>query len=167
MKRSLNKLLLGAGLAATAFVLAVAWLFLLRADALRSASVSAPTASADFANDIASEATQAVEVELPSFVYNSALSLQAYKLALSQPEILSPIPCYCDCGRASQHKNLKDCFFKDGGELNDHASNCDVCQDEIIDVNRWRAEGKSQREIRDSIDAKYRDYGEPTDTPFE
>ncbi|MBI2954637.1 MAG: hypothetical protein HYY30_10010 [Chloroflexi bacterium] len=110
-------------------------------------------------------AVEEPSTEFPDFVYNSATSLAAYRLAPRLSTVLSSMPCYCNCGRASGHKNLKDCFFREDGTFNDHASNCDVCQDEAMDVDRWQKEGKSLREIRDAIDAKYRDYGRPTDTP--
>ncbi|MCL5960581.1 MAG: PCYCGC domain-containing protein [Chloroflexi bacterium] len=110
-------------------------------------------------------ATDQPSAEFPDFVYNSATSLAAYRLAPRLAGLLPSLPCYCNCGRASGHKNLKDCFFKEDGTFNDHASNCDVCQDEVMDVDKWQKEGKSIREIRAAIDEKYRDYGQPTDTP--
>ncbi len=165
----MNKLFIRAGGIIIILVIGGIGLFLFRPETSQRATVSGANTLGNSANGaVVPETTpQDPQKELPSFVYNSALSLQAYKLALSQPEILSPMPCYCDCGRASGHKSLRDCFFKSGEELNDHASNCDVCQDEITDLHRWRTEGKSLREIRGLIDAKYRDFGEPTDTPFE
>ncbi len=105
-----------------------------------------------------------VAKEFPDFVYNSATSLAAFQLAPQLVDVLSRIPCYCNCGRASGHKSLKDCFYKEDGSFNDHASNCDVCQDEIQDIAKWQKEGKSLREIRTAIDEKYREYGKPTDT---
>ncbi len=103
--------------------------------------------------------------EFPAFVYNSALALKAYKLAVKQKDVLASIPCYCDCGRASKHTSLKDCYYKSDGTFNDHASNCDVCEQEIIDVDQWRDQGIGLKEVRTMIDEKYRDWGEPTNTP--
>lgn len=103
--------------------------------------------------------------EFPDFFYNSATSLEAYRLAPRLVDLLPSLPCYCNCGKASGHKSLKDCFFKEDGSFNDHASNCDVCQDEVMDINQWQKEGKSLREIRAAIDEKYQGYGHPTDTP--
>lgn len=114
------------------------------------------------------EATMAIDepsAEFPDFVYSSATSLASYKLAPRLAGLLPSLPCYCNCGRASGHESLKDCFFKEDGAFNDHGSNCDVCQDEVMDVDRWQKEGKSIREIRAAIDEKYREYGQPTDTP--
>ncbi|MBI3912692.1 MAG: hypothetical protein HY327_00640 [Chloroflexi bacterium] len=100
----------------------------------------------------------------PTFVYDSALSLQAYRLAVQMPAMLFKLPCYCDCGRASGHKSLHDCFFKADGSFNDHASGCEVCGREMVDAAQWAREGKSIQQIRALIDGKYAPYGNPTDT---
>ncbi len=100
----------------------------------------------------------------PTFVYDSALSLKAYRLASRMPEMLDKLPCYCDCGRASGHKSLHDCFFKADGTYNDHASGCQVCGLEMVDAAQWVREGKSLKQIRSMIDAKYAPYGMPTNT---
>ena len=103
--------------------------------------------------------------EFPSFVYNSARVLQAYRTAVQIPEVLVLMPCYCNCGEAHGHKNLKDCFFKEDGSLNDHGAFCDICVMEVADIAKWQEEGHSLSEIRGLIDEKYSRYGEPTDTP--
>ncbi len=103
--------------------------------------------------------------EFPAFVYNSARVLQAYETAVQIPEVLSLMPCYCGCGEAHDHKNLKDCFFKEDGSLNDHGAFCEVCDMEVADIAKWQGEGYSLEQIRGLIDAKYPSYGEPTDTP--
>lgn len=103
--------------------------------------------------------------EFPSFVYNSARVLQAYETAVQIPEVLPFIPCYCGCGEAHGHQNLKDCFFREDGSLNDHGAFCEVCDLEVIDVAAWQAEGFSLEQIRRLIDEKYALYGESTETP--
>ncbi len=100
----------------------------------------------------------------PTFVYDSALSLKAYRLATRMPEMLDRLPCYCDCGRASGHKSLHDCFFKGDGSYNDHASACEVCDLEMVDAAQWAKEGKTLKQIRSMIDAKYAPYGTSTNT---
>ncbi len=90
--------------------------------------------------------------------------LQAYETAVRIPELLPLIPCYCGCGEAHGHQNLKDCFFREDGSLNDHGAFCEVCDLEVIDVAAWQAEGFTAEEIRGLIDEKYLPYGEPTDT---
>ncbi len=104
-------------------------------------------------------------VLLPSYAYNSSDTLSAYKVAISAPEALSVVPCYCGCGRSQGHDNLKDCFLQPNGSYTDHASNCHLCVAEALDVGKWHAEGVSLKEIRSRIDQKYSDYGTPTNTP--
>jgi hypothetical protein len=36
---------------------------------------------------------------------------EAYQFALSNPYVLTKIPCYCGC--ASIHKNVKECFVRE------------------------------------------------------
>lgn len=100
----------------------------------------------------------------PTFVYDSALSLRAYRLATRNPEMLTKLPCYCDCGRASGHTSLNSCFFRTDGSYNDHASGCEVCGLETVDAAQWAKEGKSLKQIRTMIDTKYSPYGTPTNT---
>ena len=102
--------------------------------------------------------------EFPSFVYNSARVLQAYETAVQIPEVLPLMPCYCGCGEAHDHQNLKDCFFREDGSLNDHGAFCEVCDMEVADIAEWQREGYSLEQIRELIDEKYPRYGEPTDT---
>jgi len=107
--------------------------------------------------------------KFPSFVYASAVSLEAYRIAVAMPEVLAVLPCYCGCAKPlagqAPHKNLKECFIAPDGSFNEHAAGCDLCGKEAVDAARWRKEGQSLREIRAAIDRKYREYGEPTDTP--
>lgn len=124
-----------------------------------SSGQSVPSAS-----ETPAPANTAPEREFPAFAYNSAEVLLAYQTAVQIPEVLLLIPCYCGCGEAHDHKNLKDCFFKADGSLNDHAAFCEICDMEVADVAKWQAEGYSLEQIRGFIDVKYRDWGEPTDT---
>jgi hypothetical protein len=64
------------------------------------------------------------------------------------------------------HKTLRDCFLEGENGFEEHASYCDICVNEALDVYTWQMEGMSLEEIRSRIDAKYSRYGEPTDTPL-
>lgn len=105
------------------------------------------------------------DVQFPDWVYSSSLSLDSYKAAIDLGDSLRYLPCYCGCGEASQHTSLHDCFFKKDGTFDDHASACDVCSQEAMDALAWQKGGSSLKDIRKQIDAKYKDYGTPTDTP--
>ena len=104
--------------------------------------------------------------EFPSFVYNSAQTLQAYRTAVQIPEVLPLMPCYCNCGEAHGHTSLQDCFFNEDGSFNDHGAFCEICDMEVLDISRWQSEGYSTEEIRRLIDTEYPSWGEPTNTPF-
>ena len=109
---------------------------------------------------------QETGTDFPAFVYKSAESLQGYRLAVANADMLKALPCYCGCVRSTPpHKHLYDCFINDDGTYDDHASSCDVCVRETKDAVQWQKEGKSLNQIRDLIDQKYQETGDPTDTP--
>ena len=111
--------------------------------------------------------TNAAPGDLPDFVYTSADSVAAYRLALEQGDLLAQMPCYCGCVNLPQdaHRRLLDCFVDEDGSLDSHASACTICQDIALDAVRWQDEGLSVAEIRSRIDEKYGAYGPTTDTP--
>src|SRR3990172_12739596 len=105
---------------------------------------------------------------LPSFAYNSRESLEGYRFAAANQELLSQLPCYCGCVNLSggqSHKSLKNCYIKEDGTFDDHASSCDLCNKIALDVKAWQKSGLSVKEIRAQVDQKYEEYGKPTDTP--
>jgi len=108
---------------------------------------------------------------LPSFLDNKPDILrQAYEIAAENAELLEWIPCYCGCGRSAGHKNNKNCFVKeiqgDGSVVwDDHGTRCNVCVETAVISAKLKAEGKSDLEIRQLIDEKYKTgYAKPTDT---
>ncbi|MDO8690697.1 MAG: PCYCGC motif-containing (lipo)protein [Dehalococcoidia bacterium] len=105
---------------------------------------------------------------LPSFAYNSKNSLEGYKFAAANQALVSQIPCYCGCANlpgGQAHKSLKNCYLKDSGAFDDHASACDLCNSIALDVKAWQGQGVAVKDIRTRIDDKYAGYGQPTDTP--
>jgi hypothetical protein len=103
--------------------------------------------------------------KLPSFAYNSAQTLEGYRIATKIPHVLELIPCYCGCGKQSGHRHLKDCFIKADGTFDEHGSGCDLCDREAIDVKKWFDQNVPIEEIRARIDEKYEKFGPPTKTP--
>jgi hypothetical protein len=63
------------------------------------------------------------------------------------------------------HTSLRDCFLKQEGGFEPHASGCEVCVDEAIAAQRLLVEGRSAAEIRRVIDATFGSRGKPTITP--
>lgn len=87
-----------------------------------------------------------------------------YHFVESQPELVARIPCYCGC-YSFGHANLLDCYLRPDGGYEQHASGCGICGMEADDIERMLAEGQDPSAIRTAIDAQYRSYGKPTNTP--
>jgi hypothetical protein len=114
-------------------------------------------------NTLISELADSAE-GLPDYATGSPRTKAAYAVALEIPEALEAIPCYCSCG-AIGHKSLKECYLSPEGGFEEHASFCDICVNEALDVYTWQHEGVPLSEIRSRIDEKYSRFGAPTDTP--
>ncbi len=70
---------------------------------------------------------------------------RAYEIAREHPELMDKIWCYCGCVRNSGHRSLKTCF------INRHASYCEVCIREAIEVKRLYEKGYTLDRIRKAI----------------
>ena len=116
------------------------------------------------------EETESAAV-LPSFLDNQTdLIRAAYQIAGQAPEVLEWIPCYCGCGESAGHKSNMNCFIqevKEDGKIvwDDHGTRCNVCIEIAVNSVKMHKEGKSMKEIRQTIDDTYKDgYATPTDT---
>ncbi len=93
-----------------------------------------------------------------------------YAYAVSHPEVLSHIPCYCGCGDRDGHLSVLDCFVAGRDLFNrprfdDHGVGCHICLAVVQDAERHIAAGKTLAETRDEIDAFYAPYARyATDT---
>jgi hypothetical protein len=116
--------------------------------------------------------TSASVMEMPDFVASAAPDVQlAYEFALQRPDVMMWIPCYCGCGGHSGHRNARDCFVKNTSSgssviFEEHGSGCDVCVDIALMARTMTLQGRPLREVRDAVDAKYKDVGPATDTPL-
>lgn len=105
----------------------------------------------------------------PDFVRADMRTEEAYAFALSAPDALQWIPCYCGCGAMGHTSNL-DCFFKrtmaglSSLDFEEHASFCKVCVDEALIVKQMLADGHSMREIRTAIDGQFGNLAPGTST---
>ena len=93
---------------------------------------------------------------------------QSYQFAVSNPDILTQIPCYCGCG-AMGHTSNYACYIsgadEDGNTLFDtHALGCSICVDITQDTMRMLQQGQSVVEIRTYVDQTYAQYG-PSNMP--
>lgn len=116
-------------------------------------------------------ASNSQAMNMPDFVQNAPARVkEAYAYAVSNPDDLDAVPCYCGCGKMGHKSNLS-CFIQSGSKdaqpvYEPHASGCGLCVDIAQDVKRLRAEGKTRSEVRAYIDATYSSYGPGTDTPL-
>ncbi len=99
-------------------------------------------------------------VNLPSYAKTSPLIEQAYKFAFSNPDALNGVKCYCGCmqhlhdGRIHK-RGLLDCFMKEDGSAEKHASQCDMCIKDALQVKQMTEQGINKDAIKQTIDAKY------------
>lgn len=94
----------------------------------------------------------------------------AYSFALTRPDVLQWLPCYCGCGGMGHRSNL-DCFFKQrevAGEFTyeEHASYCDICVKTANMAQQMLLDGKTMLEIRTAVDATFGGGAPGTDTPL-
>ena len=90
----------------------------------------------------------------------------AYQFAISYPEALENVECYCGCGAVGHTSNLS-CYvssFDAAGApvMDDHAMGCSICVDITQDVMRMTAEDRAPAKIREEIIAAYSKFGPPT-----
>lgn len=111
----------------------------------------------------------APESILPDVIVNYAepRTIEAYRFAAANPELLTHQPCYCGCNMI--HESNEACFIQDIAEdgtitFDMHAISCGVCVDIALDVKLMTEEGHSQLEIRNYIDDAYSEVGPSTDT---
>jgi len=153
--------------------------------ACSSSSTSEETASKEKTNAIEKEHQQhsehvsgdireetASNEVLPKFLKDKPEEMQTiYANAAQNKELLENIPCYCGCGESAGHKNNYDCFIlenkKDGKVVwDDHGTKCGVCLEIAAQSVSDLESGKSIKQIRQSIDEKYKSgYAKPTPTP--
>ena len=93
---------------------------------------------------------------------------EAYEFAVTNPDALKNVPCYCGCVGMG-HKSNYMCYIKDhnpdGSVVFDHhALGCQICVDISQDVMRLTRQNKSATEIRSYIVDKYQDAGPSTGT---
>ncbi len=94
-----------------------------------------------------------------------AQTVAHYRFVEANQELVEQLPCYCGCGELLNHRSLRDCFVRDGGEYDAHAAGCGVCLLETEDAERLLADGQTPVVIRAAIDERYGGLGTSTDTP--
>lgn len=113
---------------------------------------------------------EASTIKLPKYFDTAPPEVrEAYEFALSGPDVLQHMACYCGC-KSVGHKSNKSCFINRVNEdgsivLDEHGVMCHICLDVALTTKHLMAQGKSLREIRKILDERY--AGKPsTDTPY-
>ncbi len=102
--------------------------------------------------------------QMPAEVQKApAIVRQAYQFAVSNPDALKNVPCYCGCG-AVGHTSNYSCYIKEkkpSGEIvfDQHALGCSICVDITQSVMKMTSAGKPPQEIRAAIDRTFSQYG--------
>ncbi|MGM9925132.1 MAG: PCYCGC motif-containing (lipo)protein [Bacillus sp. (in: firmicutes)] len=124
------------------------------------------------ANGDLQEETKSIDI-LPAFLKEKPEEMSTvYSAAAKHKDLLESMPCYCGCGDSAGHKNNYDCFVfqnKEDGSIiwDDHGTRCKVCLEIAAESVVQYNNGKSVKEVRDYIDAKYeKGYAKPTPTPM-
>jgi hypothetical protein len=94
----------------------------------------------------------------------------AYAYALSRPDVIQWLPCYCGCTGMGHRSNL-DCFFQrrevEGNyAFEEHASYCDICVETANMASAMLREGSTMVQIRAAVDATFGDRAPGTETPL-
>ena len=113
-----------------------------RASAASATSTTVPAA-------VAADASRPNAVLDPA-TFTDPATRAAYAAAAKYAHVLEGIYCYCHCKENIGHRALVQCYESD------HASRCDICQNEAIVAARMTAEGRSVAEIQAAIDAYYK-----------
>lgn len=95
--------------------------------------------------------------KFPKYVYTSDAVETGYRIAVKEPELLRPIPCYCFCDEMG-HKNLLHCFLKKGKErkYDDHAVTCNICYGQAMLAFLWKHKaGANEAEILGGMNRKF------------
>ncbi len=123
------------------------------------------------AGDIREET--AAKEQLPTFLNEFQPQIQAvYANVPEHHDLLQYIPCYCGCGESVNHKSNLECFIhemKPDGTMvwDSHGTTCNACLAIATESMSMHNDGKSYKEIRDTIDQKYKEgFAKPTDTPM-
>lgn len=119
------------------------------------------------------ESTQELPpIDIQAEILNAPANVQAaYQFAITNPDALKNVPCYCGCG-AVGHTSNYSCYVKEvksSGEVvyDPHALYCYLCVQINEDTQEMMKEGKTPVEIRAAIDAAYSQYGTSNMPPLD
>jgi hypothetical protein len=74
---------------------------------------------------------------------------KGYRIAQENRELLDSIYCYCRCKENMGHKSLLTCY------TNTHASNCDICLNQVFYAYNLYKNGYDFGKVREAVDKKF------------
>jgi hypothetical protein len=80
---------------------------------------------------------------------------ELYRAAAADPDVFEAVACYCGCEAFLDHRHLLDCFVREDGGWERHATGCAVCLAEAREVIELRSAGTPIDEIARRIDDRY------------
>lgn len=125
-------------------------------------SACAPAQAAEMAS--AQTSSKMTVAALPQAMQDAPARVRAaYQFALTNPDALENVPCYCGCGAMGHTSNLS-CYIKNGAAggqvtFEEHALGCSLCVDIAQDVMQMTAEGKSPQDIHSTVVAAFGKFG--------
>lgn len=110
----------------------------------------------------------------PSFLLNRPKEIRdVYKLVADNYELLTWIPCYCNCGIEHDHKSVADCFYHNFQKSNQiewvpHGADCGICMETAELAVQKAQDGDDIFKIREALDSYYGEFGfyPSANTPF-
>ena len=100
------------------------------------------------------------KVVWPAYVLQAGPEIKRlYEYQVVNGDLMRWMPCFCGCG-TDAHRNNRDCYIQevnsDGSVVFDSmAPGCEVCKGVTRQAMAMQAEGKTPRQIRAAIDARY------------
>ena len=97
---------------------------------------------------------------LPSYAFTSDDITEAYLFATEHPDVLNGVECHCSCMESPHNgrfhtRGLIDCYFKEDGTYDAHASVCARCIADTLEVKSLFEKGMSKDAINRTLEAKY------------
>lgn len=78
-----------------------------------------------------------------------------YRFAAAHADEYASLPCFCGCEEFLDHTGLLDCFVRQDGAWEAHASGCGVCIGESATARQMLDDGHTVPSVREAVVAKF------------
>ncbi|MFD0674271.1 PCYCGC motif-containing (lipo)protein [Cohnella sp. GCM10027633] len=100
--------------------------------------------------------------DMPSFLEDfSERTNHLYSIVGKYEDLMKTINCYCGCMEYEDdpHAGLFRCYVaskdENGVVWTDHSGLCGICTEELVEIEKWSKQGKSDDEIRQLIEQNF------------